>query len=436
MQTFSTNTHMNFRLSNHVFGLASLLCVTALPCLIEPGLAQTPRPIPLQSKISRVQPMTGIVLWSSNEKLESYADSIALEFRYVGYNEVVNAAGQYDFAPLDALLDEIASRNHQAVLRFHFCYVGKKTTVPDFIRTRADYDETIGKSENKRTHFCDWSNQALQDFTLDFYTKLAERYDSDPRIAFLQTGFGLWAEYHIYDGPRELGKTFPTKEFQSKFLRHLDKQFTKLPWSISVDAADYDYTPLEDNKQLLALEFGLFDDSFLCEQHPQVNASNWKTLDSERWRRQPGGGEFSYYNDRDQKYALRETGPNGVSFEDAAEQFHISYMIGDDQPTYQPVARIKAASMATGYRFRVTAAVVKGDQLELRVTNEGVAPIYRDAYFSAGTQRSGTSLRGLQPGAELSCSISPVTAADLKRISIVSDFVLPTQAIEFNADLR
>ncbi|MFN3194203.1 MAG: DUF4832 domain-containing protein [Aureliella sp.] len=398
--------------------------------------AQEAQTIQLQSRITGVQPMTGIVLWNDNDRLDEYSDAISLEYRYCGYNEVVDAKGNYDFGFVDRILDDIATRNHQAILRFYFCYVGQKTTVPDFIRSRPDYEETIGISEKKETYFCDWSNEALQSFTLDFYTRFAARYDGDPRIAFLQTGFGLWAEYHIYSGPREMGKTFPTKDYQSKFLRHLDQQFGNLPWSISIDAADYDYTPLEDNIDLLALQFGVFDDSFLCKPHPKENAINWRILDSKRWERQPCGGEFSYYNKRDQKNALRVEGPNGVSFEDAAKQFHISYMIGNDQPRYQPIDRILSASLATGYRFRVTAAAIKNEELRLRVTNDGVAPIYRDAYFSAGGKRSSASLKGLLPGDSSIYAIPNVEPRDLRSIQIESDSILPTQQIQFEANLK
>ena len=375
--------------------------------------------------------MTGIVFWSDNDNADKHADAITLEYRYCGYNEVVNADGEYDWSKIDRILDAIAGRNHQAILRFYYVYVGKETTVPDCIRKRADYEETVGKSENKKTHFCDWSNQALQEFTLEFYTRFADRYDDDRRIAFLQTGFGLWAEYHIYSGPRKMGKTFPTKEYQERFLKHMDQQFSNLPWSISIDAADYDYTPLEDNEELLALDFGVFDDSFLCKPHPKENAVNWKILDPNRWKRQPGGGEFSYYNMKDQKKALTDAGPNGVPFEVAARQFHITYMIGNDQPRFQSIERIKSAGMATGYRFRVTSATVQGDVLRLRVTNEGIAPIYRDAYFAAGNKRSKTSLRGLLPGESRECEVQGVTDRDITSISIESDSILTTQRIEF-----
>ena len=414
----------------------AVVCLTLTCCGLKVATAQEGRLLSLKSSITGVQPMTGIVLWSDNEFARKSSNAISLEYSYCGYNEVVAPSGSYDWSAIEKKLDDIASRNHQAVLRFYFVYVGQETTVPKHIRSQPAYQETVGKSEKKTTHFCDWSSRQLQDFTLEFYTKFASRYDQDPRIAFLQTGFGLWAEYHIYDGPRELGKTFPSKQFQEKFIRHLNQKFSSLPWSISIDSADSEYSPLENNAELLSLQFGVFDDSFLCKSHPKENAVNWETLDSNRWKRQPGGGEFSYYNSKDQRKALSEGGPNGVTFEEAAKQFHISYMIGNDQPRYQTEQRIKEAGMATGYRFRVTHAAVKGNELRLRVLNEGVAPIYRDAFFAAGQHLSNNSLRGLLPGESAVFSIKDLRPADLGQISIQSPHILSTQRIEFEADLE
>ena len=72
----------------------------------------------------------------------------------------------------------------------------------------------------------------------------------------------------------------------------------------------------------------------------------------------------------------------------------------------------------------------------MTVTNEGVAPIYRDAYFSAGAVRSEDSLFGLLPGHELEVVIENVAEAQLQEISIQSDAILPSQVIQFEADLR
>jgi len=413
--------------------MVAFLFALVVCCISCASFGKEPEKIRIKSEITKVQPMTGIVLWADNEKVDT--DAIQLEYRYCGYDEVVDAQGKYDFSKIEGVLDEVAARKHQAVLRFHFEYVGKKTTVPASIKQRPDYKETIGKSEGKVTHFCDWSNETLKAFTLEFYTRVAERYDNDPRIAYLQTGFGLWAEYHIYDGPHELGKQFPAKEYQAKFLKHLSVQFKNLPWMISVDAADSDFTPLEDNDELLALNFGVFDDSFLCNQHPKENAMNWKALKLDRWKRAPGGGEFSYYNNRDQKMALSPEGPNGVSFEKAAAQFKISFMIGDGQLSFQKEKRIAEAGMETGYRFRITSAKRADGRVRLEVTNEGVAPIYRDAFFANGKKRSATSLKGLLPGETRVVELEDPDMTIPASLSIQSDFLVPGQTIQYAADL-
>src|SRR5262249_38029074 len=159
------------------------------------------------------------------------------------------------------------------------------------------------------------SHPELKRFTLEFYEKLAERYDKDPRLAFLETGFGLWAEYHIYSGPMKLGKTFPDKKFQADFFQHLTKKFKHTPWMLSVHAADGARTPFGAEKELLKLPFGVFDDSLMHAKHKQVNEKNWNFFGRDRWKTAPAGGEFSFYKPNDQKLVLAKNGPNGVSFE-------------------------------------------------------------------------------------------------------------------------
>ena len=105
----------------------------------------------------------------------------------------------------------------------------------------------------------------------------------------------------------ELGKTFPDKAFQAEFARHLARVFVKTPWMISVDAADEGRAPFAGNAELLKLRFGVFDDSFLCRQHKEVNELNWNAMGRDRWKLAPAGGEFSYYTPDDQKNALAPT---------------------------------------------------------------------------------------------------------------------------------
>ena len=90
--------------------------------------------------------------------------------------------------------------------------------------------------------------------------------------------------------------------------------------------------------------------------------------------------------------------------------------------------------MATGYAFRITALSSNGKCVRLTVRNEGVAPIYHDAWPAADGQRMSTSLKGLLPGAKRTAAacIGPHARAKL-RISIESDPLVPGQRIQFNA---
>ena len=63
---------------------------------------------------------------------------------------------------MDRLLEEVARRGHQAIVRFYFVYPGRESTVPDYIKALPDFRETRGKSEGRPTGFCDWSHPELK----------------------------------------------------------------------------------------------------------------------------------------------------------------------------------------------------------------------------------------------------------------------------------
>jgi hypothetical protein len=379
-----------------------------------------------------VQPMTGIVFWDGQYETVG-KEAISMEFSYMLFNDIVKEKGVYDWTKVEKKLDDIASRNHQAIFRFRYVYVGRLTSVPDYIKDLPDYHETEGISEGQTTWFPDWTNQELKDFTLEFYTKFAEKYDNDPRIAFIEVGFGLWAEYHIYDGPFELGVTFPSKEFQEDFFYHMDTTFVVTPFMISIDAASDKYSPFEEKPELKELHFGLFDDSFMHEEFGkpgEYNTESWNFFDRNRYKVSPAGGEFSYYTDYDQEHVLDlPDGSHGKPFEYFAKEFHITFIIGNDQPNYQPASRIKQASMASGYMFKVSSFLSKQDSSLVTVKNVGIAPIYYDAFITVDGIRSTVSLKYLLPGDSIIC---PVSAGGVQpELTITSDRLVEGQEIEF-----
>ena len=392
--------------------------------------------IPLQSEIENVQPMTGIVLWNTHAKASSAKDKIQLEYSYMLYNDVCKEKDVYDWTPMDRLLEQVASRGHQLVVRFRYTYVGQKCAVPDYIKAWPGYEETVGKSEGRTTYFPDWRCEELQRFHLDFHRRFAERYDKDPRLAFVQTGFGLWAEYHIYDGPCVMGRTFPSKDFQETFFKEMDKYFDDTSWSISIDAADESYTPFKAKPELLEIPFGNFDDSFMHESHDEYNRDCWLFFGEERYKVGPRGGEFSYYSDYDQQHCLDKAGMYGRVFEDQVAEYHMTYILGNDQPGYQSMDRIKETSMSMGYKFEIRDFRVKGDEAAVLISNIGVAPIYRDAYVAVGGVKGEFSLRNLMPGQEQWIHVKGEGVSDQTVPSIECDHLVKGQKIEYKADVK
>jgi hypothetical protein len=384
--------------------------------------------IDIDKQITQVQPMTGIVLWTTTS--HNKTDAISLEYSYMLFNDIVDEYGNYNWKVVEDKLNAVAQRKHQAIFRFRYVYPGYKTSVPDYIKKISDYKETEGKSEGLTTWFPDWTHSELQKFTLEFYTKFAEKYDSDPRLAFVQVGFGLWAEYHIYDGPFILGKTFPSKEFQTTFFEHLDTTFINTPYSISIDAADDTYSPFSQNENIKNTEFGLFDDSFMHKNHSGYNTECWDFFNRDRYKYAPAGGEFSYYTDYDQEHVLDPNGNFGESYESFAARFHISYMIGNDQPAYQTMDRIKEASMASGYKFKMVSCKVSNDSTIITFKNIGIAPLYYDAYPTINNIKSKESLKLLQPG-EAKIFTIPSGGNLSPDIIIESDRLVPGQVIQY-----
>lgn len=417
-------------------------------------------PVNLQRQVTSVQPMTGLVLWNdlAESKKTDYGQCFALEFTYCLPSAVVkgkqDGAVIYDWTSLETLLDKVASRGHQAILRFRYEYPGARTdgtrgatAVPAYIKELPDYNETYNADAggDGPTYYADWSNAELQWFTKQFYTDFAARYDNDPRIAFLEVGFGHWSEYHIYGTRLQLGKNFPSKQYQQEFLTHLRTVFRTLPWLISIDAADDEYTPIVASSALMALPFGLFDDSFMHKGHEigsndGYNELNWRAIGSAdrsanltRWQTAPCGGEISYYTSSDQRNFLNPKGMYGVTWEQASAKYHISFMISNDalSGSYASPERFRQASMACGYHFAVTECLTSSSETRITVTNTGVAPLYKDAFFAIGSVRSSQSLKYLLPGQSLTCIVAaPLTNPN--DLSIACDYLVAGQQIQFD----
>ena len=381
--------------------------------------------IPLSSHITAVQPMTGIVLWEQLDNNES--DVIQMEYSYMRYNDVIQERGEYDWTPVEHKLASAASRGHQIILRFWDTYPGREATVPDYIKALPDYTEIAAKSEERDTGFPDWSHPEYQRFFLEFYQRFAEKYDNDPRLAFLETGFGLWAEDHIYDPGEIPGTNFPSKDFQARFVAHLDTVLQATPWMISQDAHDESRTPFAGQPELLKVDFGIFDDSFHLAWEPGYNYDGWKFFGLKRYEKSPMGGEILFPNQQ-----RSDTVDSGWARE--SRRFGISFMITEQWLRWLTEERLREHSMAMGYKFAVTDFRTTPNSARITVENIGVAPIYYDAFVTVNGVRAGKSLKYLQAGESRQFMVASGGATPA--LTIECDRLVPGQRIEYAADLE
>lgn len=399
-------------------------------------------------------PLKGLVLWPGAARVNpALSREISLEFAYVRPSDLVPALAPggsplFDWPPLDRLLDDIASRGHQAILRVRYEYPGEPlggvsgaTAVPACVKALPGYRETFAPDPNGDgpTWYADWSHPALRAFTLAFFAALADRYDADPRLAFLEAGFGHWSEWHVCGTRLRPGVNFPSAAFQEEFLRLAAGRFRQTPWLVSIDAADRANSPLRSSPGLLALPFGLFDDSFMHRDHEIGSADGynercWRALGPDRWKRAPAGGEISYFEEADQRDFLSPAGLHGTTFAAAAAKYHVTFMIANDAPgsPFATPGAFRAASDATGYSFRLDSLSTNASTLLVRIANDGVAPLYHDASPALGPAVSPDTLRGLLPGETRTCRIPlppgapPVSPASLR---LVSPKLLPSATL-------
>ena len=437
MKRFNSLTHVLFFL---------LFIVSSSMVAMEPGFTA----VDINRTITSVQPMTGLVLWRGHDQMDKYTSAITLEFAYCLPCKVVTGKKdgkiQYDWSYFEDILNDIASRNHQGVIRFRYENPGNKevgetgaTAVPQYIKDMSDYKETSNYAEGSKTYYADWTNEELMWFTKQFITDFNTQYKDDPRIAVVQLGFGHWSEGHIYGTTLKLGVNFPSKAYQKEYFLHVANTL-EIPWGMSIDGGDSYYSPVAEDEELLALEFGAFDDSFMHEGHELASGSGWNEMcwdgigKEYRWIKGICGGEISYYTSNDQKNFLNPAGMYGWTWEAASAKYHISYMLANNAPgsKHATVDRFREAGIASGYTFRVSDCRTDGTETRFTVSNQGIAPIYRDAYFAIGEHSSTTSLKGLLPQDTLKITI-PVGLEKAEDLHITSPYILSTQEIEFAA---
>jgi hypothetical protein len=395
-------------------------CVLAVTALVGPLIAAESvhtlgsAPAPVDN------PLKGLVPYSGDGR-GSFPHS--LEFNTLPYSALVKGYDDFDWQPLETLLDDIAGRGHQAILRIYLEYPGRPGVIPEFLikdglKIHAYLNTNTAPFPPALVETPDYENQNLRRSLKAFIAAFGKKYDGDPRLGFVTAGLlGTWGEWHTY--PRS--ELFASKAVQIEVMEAYEAAFKLTPVLLRYPAGDDTFQKAKNADR----PFGYHDDSFA-----------WATLDTgkdgdkwffmtalaaagadaeSKWKTEPIGGEI-----RPEAWGKvfdeRPADPAIQNIRTCVETTHASWLLDSgmfgEQPDGDRVRRAEALVRGMGYDFhcpKVTIGAVAAEKVAVRleIVNRGVAPFYYDwkgewGLLSDGkvvqaVESSGT-LTGLLPG--------------------------------------
>lgn len=331
------------------------------------------RPAPVDN------PLRGLVPFVSASGKDHFPHS--MEFRYFSLRDLVSAPGRYDWSAVEETLREVSERGNQLIFRVFCEYPGKGLHVPGFL-VEGGLKITEWKDHAGVTnHTPDYSNPDLRELLVDFIGAMGEKFDGDPRIAFVTAGIlGKWGEWHNH--PRE--GLWAGKEVQLEVMAQLEESFRRTHVLLRY--------PVGEPSPLYAANagrpFGYHDDSFAwATLETGKKKDNWyfetalKAAGADgNWRRFPVGGEI-----RPELWANSFTSrwhPEAQDFNACVQRTHASWLMDSglfdkrfplDEERRQ-TALFEASHL--GYELYVREAKWEKEYLYLTVDNLGVAPFY------------------------------------------------------------
>lgn len=335
-------------------------------------------------------PLKGLVPYSGDRR-DNFPHS--MEFGYLPLGKLMTGPAEFNWQPLEDLLNEVAGRGHQLVFRVWMVYPGKDGGIPQFL-IRDGLKVTRWQSsdqqpaEKSRVQTPDYNDPRMRQALARFIAALGKKYDGDPRIGFVTAGLlGLWGEWHEF--PRE--ELFASKATQTEVLDAFATAFKTTKVLLRYPIGE-DHWLYSDNS---GYPFGYHDDSFA-----------WATLDTGRseddwfymrslkasgpaaqkkWQGQPIGGEIRpelWGKIFDNNVADKKA----QDFGECITETHVSWLMDtgmtESRQSAERVANASRAVRQMGYEFHVTHAAVSRTanltNVQLKIRNTGVAPFYYD----------------------------------------------------------
>lgn len=321
-------------------------------------------------------PFKGFAPWigNNNPVYES-----KLQQATFGWRDLEPNQGQYNWSHLERNWGDIASTGKRVGFRVAAEIPGSgQNDTPQWLIDQGV--EMRPYSIDGQEGFApDWDDSLFLAAHHDFILALGERYDSDPRVAWIDIGsYGFWGEWHVW-----LNQSLAATQSSKKSI--LDDYFEAFPTKHKVIAFDDNYATeyVTDNGGGIRNDcLGTTDGNdwyleSLNSIDPTLNDRVWKTaIITGEFCGSSYGAQIGTTDRFDLNYAF-------------IQQTHWSY-IGSAGGAIQPQneqhqANLDKLHKKLGYRFvlrNVThiKSIAKGSSLAITVSveNKGVAPFYYD----------------------------------------------------------
>lgn len=321
----------------------------------------------------------------------------SLEWFYLPVNAVHMGEGVFDWTVLENKLDQVASRGHQAVVRFYYDNPGEVSGMPQFlvdagVKMRA-YSELVDLGGSGQCP--DYSDPKLRESMQEFIAAFGAAYDGDPRIGFITEGMlGFWGEWHNwpFDADTADGKpdwSIPAEVYEEVY-KAFDEAFQTTCLLVREPKDDV------DNAKYLT---GYHDDSFAYSTLSDTKGGqSWSFMSrmighdvENAWEYAPIGGEVyppfqsEYFVDGAYNADVVTTASGYQNWDACVQESHASFLMCDAIKNYSDTTKENAiaASKSLGYDMQVHAAwyadtIQDGEALtvKLELSNNGVAPFY------------------------------------------------------------
>ena len=324
-------------------------------------------------------------------------DLVAYGSGYQKWNKLNPAKDVYDWTELDKLLDALAEHNMGYALRvlpYSPSFVkGNDTPEEDYDWTPKFVYEMGAKKINATVQWNGyratvpvWDDPIYLQAAKDFGTALAQKYDGDPRIEYIDIrSFGEWGEWHA---SHLNGSEMPSEAVQIEMLDHYASVFKKTLLVLPSSGMGDVYT------HALSLGITKRDDGFISipgrpDSLVRAYEANLPTIAEN----QAGYATMLNNNDIIPGGYLKWTPQRWV---DAITTAHLTYYVldQDSDEGYKFYKENKALadsmSKVIGYNFRVVNAELESvastaatNTLNITVKNTGVAPCFFDVYLVA-----------------------------------------------------